>query len=250
MPHYYVINLQRSTERLSHFISSLGQAEKALTRIDAIDGRLVAEDHYEHYDIKRFIAINGRHPRPGEYGCYRSHIKAIETFAKSAHQTAVIFEDDAKVTKDGLAFCQYLDEIAPEESLIIRLTTHRKALYEPLSKTHDHYSIGQSWFGPTGSAAAYWLNKPAAHALLNHIKTGSLPFDIALEASWHHGVPSLMTKPNVFPRPTPPSSDINYDADPRYKKQAFLKRLPVLMFRISEAFKRAWQALKTRRLPF
>lgn len=249
MPHYFVINLERSTERLRNFASHPFLTADAFTRIDAVDGRAIAEDHYEDYDIERFIAKNGRHPRPGEYGCYRSHIKAIKTFVESSHQTAVICEDDAKLTQEGMDFCASLDNTAAENGLLVRLTTHRKALYEPLTQAQLGFKIGQCWFGPTGSAAAYWLNKAAAQKLLEQIRIGDVPFDIALEASWHHGVPSFITRPNVFPRPTPPSSDINYDADPRYKKRPFFKRMPVLVFRAAEIVRRILNNIKTRKVP-
>lgn len=249
LPHFYVINLERSKERWAKFAAFSAYSEERFTRIDAVDGHNIAEADYKDFDIRAFTLKNGRHPRPGEYGCYRSHIKAIETFANSPYETAVIFEDDAELSEEGIRFCATLDEKHMGNACIIRLTTHRKALYEPLDKAHNRFTIGQSWFGPTGSAAAYWLNKAAAQKLLDAISLGSLPFDIALESAWSHHVPSLITKPNVFPRPRPPSSDINYDANPKFKKHPIYKRLPVLIFRVAEIFRRAWHSLKTRSLP-
>ena len=107
---FYVINLDRSTERLELISSQLSNQKINLKRIPAIDGIELnidkeADDATCKYEMGRSI-------QPGEVGCFLSHIKALEAFISSKSDFAVILEDDAIIQSEFYirikALCNFL----------------------------------------------------------------------------------------------------------------------------------------------
>ena len=90
----YVINLARSVERMAVVRASAPATDVSLMRVEAVDGRTVPERDWVDVDIAEFHRQNGRKLLPGEYGCYRSHIHALEVFCESGEPYGVILEDD------------------------------------------------------------------------------------------------------------------------------------------------------------
>lgn len=246
MTHFYVINLNVSKDRWSKFISSPVYSNRLFTRIEAIDGRLACEENYIEFDVHKFQKYNGRHPKPGEYGCYLSHVKALRNFQDSSHSTAIILEDDIEIAEEQIEFCKYFDRLDTKKPLMVRLETNRKPAFESLLTTPAGFKIGQCWFGPTGGAAAYWINRPGVEKLLKSMTPGFLPVDVWLEQTWNHGVPTFLTKPSVFPHPTPPYSEIGQTSGKKYNKYDPMKRLPTLNYRTIQLVYRLIQCMKTR----
>ena len=95
---YYVINLDRSTDRLKSVTSQCEDQNINLERIPAYDGNTLdlkelADDAACRYEMGRSI-------QPGEVGCFLSHRKALEEFLLSGEEFAVILEDDATMSKN------------------------------------------------------------------------------------------------------------------------------------------------------
>ena len=109
MPNYFAINLVRSRERWSVLVEKAKACSIELTRVEAVDGTLVDQKDWVEFDVEKFKHCNGRPPKPGEYGCYRSHVNAIEAFLKSGDLTGVILEDDAEINTNLAPFCSFLD---------------------------------------------------------------------------------------------------------------------------------------------
>lgn len=250
MTHFFVINLERSKDRWNSFCSSEAYSNELFSRIEATDGSLIDERDYVDFDIAKFRGSNGRHPRPGEYGCYVSHLDAIKQFLESEHTSGVILEDDTVVEQEHIKFCNDLEQTFTTEPMLIRLCTHRKHLFETFFESPTKYKIGQCWVGPTGSACAYWINRSAAEKLLTNMKPGYLPFDAMLENAWIHDVPTFMTYPDVIPRPQPPYSEIGQSNDERYEKFPAHRRLSTYGYRLKNHIFRLLHSIKTRKIPF
>lgn len=77
-------------------IEAYGQGFQ-LHRIDAVNGHTATQRI--GIDDARFDAINGREMLPGEYGCYRSHLKALESFLSDGSPYGLILEDDVVLLK-------------------------------------------------------------------------------------------------------------------------------------------------------
>jgi len=95
---FYVINLDRSFERLELMSSQLSSQKIDLERISAIDGMNININ--DEADDAACRSEMGRSIQPGEVGCFLSHIKALQTFISSNSDFAVILEDDAIISSE------------------------------------------------------------------------------------------------------------------------------------------------------
>ena len=90
---YYVINLDRSPQRLSNISEQCNHHNIDFVRISAFDGSALnleklADDTACRYEIGRTI-------QQGEVGCFLSHKKALDEFLSTEAEFAIILEDDA-----------------------------------------------------------------------------------------------------------------------------------------------------------
>ena len=91
----YLINLDRSQDRLQSVMPLLSKLSLPWYRVVAVDGRAMSQSDFEEsVDLVGFQKIMGRLPGRGEVACALSHIKAWRTFLMSPYEYAVIFEDD------------------------------------------------------------------------------------------------------------------------------------------------------------
>src|ERR1700712_3774336 len=90
----YLINIDRATERLAEMRRQGVEFAIEINRVDGVDGLKVPREQWIDVDERRFLNRHGRRILPGEYGCYRSHLLALERFLSSDHDVAIIMEDD------------------------------------------------------------------------------------------------------------------------------------------------------------
>lgn len=90
----FVINLQRSPDRLANIEAQLSALKLPFTRIEAIDGKLLGVKD-SCIDPYRFRLNQGRECRAGEVGCAESHRKAWKEALKHNEPYSLILEDDA-----------------------------------------------------------------------------------------------------------------------------------------------------------
>ena len=249
-----MINLDRSVERWNNISGSARQLGIELTRIPAIDGVAVPPAEWQGFDLPAFRRANGREALSGEYGCYRSHVAALQQFLNDGSTSAVILEDDA-VLNGKLPPCLLaLEARFADRAVLVRLVVHRMTGFEQLESIPVNASgslqLGQCWFGPNGSAAAYWLTRAAAENLIKAALPGRMPFDMVLERPWEHHTPSLMFRPSILEIPKPLFSEIGSTRVPgAINKYQWYKRSGALLFRSVQLVRRLVHSAKQRRLP-
>lgn len=194
---FYVINLASSKSRWQTIADAAKASNLDINRVEALDGRLIDASQWHDVDESAFERFTGRKIMPGEYGCYRSHIIAIETFLKSDDSFAVIFEDDvvpdARTADHISAIIQELPDFD-----IVKLVNHRVSGFMLAKQTSAGDQIGRPVFGPQGSAAAYLISRQGAEKILSSNKTMRLPWDVALEQYWTYGGNVLSLKENLL----------------------------------------------------
>ncbi|WP_062227510.1 glycosyltransferase family 25 protein [Aureimonas frigidaquae] len=185
--HHYVINLDRSGDRLAAIRADAERAGIDLIRVPAVDGRAAGEaERAALLDEAGFRRDHGKRPQPGEYGCYASHLRVFETFLASDADIAVIFEDDAAPTPD---FASLRDAILSVDDWdLVKLVNYRMPRLVPQRSLPGGLKLGRAAFGPTGGSAAYMVNRTAAERLLRSLRPMTLPYDVALERGWAHGI--------------------------------------------------------------
>lgn len=169
----YVINLERSPERLSRMQTLFAQQGLTLSRITAIDAQSIADNEFER------LTTGKTWPEPltrGEVACFLSHRLALHHIAQGAEAYGAVFEDDITLSPQARFFLGDASWIAPGTD-VVKLETQGKKIWlgEGVS-VRAHFSLA-----PLKSthimAAAYIVSKQAAAALVAQMQAVPAPFD-------------------------------------------------------------------------
>ncbi|MBB5576710.1 MULTISPECIES: glycosyltransferase family 25 protein [Rhizobium] len=242
----YVINLDRSPERWERLREQAAQYGLSVTRIAAIDGSTIPERDRIDFHPRQFIYHNGRKLLAGEYGCYRSHLLALQQFVASGDKMAIIMEDDVELNQRLIPRAlAAMDSVCGAR--LVKLVNHRLVGFKPISETAECDIVGRCLHGPQGSAACYIVNRQAAKKLLITLKPMFLPYDVALERGWSTGVETFTTLENLadfspFRADTTIGKRVHY----RAVKRHFLLRATAHWFRACDQLRRWIYTVKAK----
>lgn len=241
----YAINLDRSVSRWERLSESAAAAGFALTRIAAVDGRSIAPEDRLDVAHERFPRLSGRGMRPGEYGCYRSHLKALEAIAKGDASAGIVVEDDVDFPADFMPRAEAVLAAAPFAG-VIKLLNHRVKGFRPRAVSAMGDAIGRCLHGPQGSAACYLVTRDAARHLLRSLLPMQLPYDVELERGWHTGVPTYTVGHDLATLgPLNSQTEIATREDYRATRLSSLKRIPTHLFRAGDYARRMIYTLQS-----
>ena len=242
----YVINLDQSRDRWERLCGQAVEHDLAITRIPGIDGRAISEKDRLDFHPKPFIYHNGRKLLAGEYGCYRSHLLALEQFVASGDEMAIIMEDDIELNERLIPRA-----IAAMENInsarLVKLVNHRLVGFRPIYETTAKDTVGRCMHGPQGSAACYIVNRKAAKKLLVSLKPMLLPYDVALERGWSTGVETFATLKDLADfSPHRADTTIGNRSHYRAVKRHSLLRLTAHWFRTCDQLRRWRYAISAK----
>ena len=243
----YVINLDRSPERWERLREQATLYGLSVTRIPAIDGSTIPEGDRVDFQPRQFVYHNGRKLLAGEYGCYRSHLLALQQFVTSGDKMAIIMEDDVELNERLIPRAIAAMECV-NGARLVKLVNHRLVGFKPISETAENDIVGRCMHGPQGSAACYIVNRKAAKKLLITLKPMLLPYDVALERGWSTGVETFATLENIADF-SPYRSDTTIGKRVHYRavKRHFLLRATAHWFRTCDQLHRWRYAIKVKR---
>lgn len=159
----FVINLDRSTDRLQFFIKQATAANLPFERISAIDGRKLSPAQLAQAVASdfEFQPINS-----GEIGLFLSHKLAWQRLVDSGQPHAAVFEDDVVLSPTIRDTFDAIDAQRPQFDLIKIETTLRRVVCardnRELSK-NDSLQTLLTWHGGT---AGYVISAKCAKRLL------------------------------------------------------------------------------------
>lgn len=239
----FAINLDRAEDRWQALSATAGKLR--LERIAAVDGGAIARTDWIDIDHRRFQRNHGRRMLPGEYGCYRSHLAALDAFIATGEPLGIIVEDDIELDEELPARVRSIAAGAPPFD-VIKLVNHRAYGFrrKGTSALGDHY--GRCVHGPQGSAACYAVTQEGARRLRRSLAVMWLPYDVALERGWDTGVSVLTTEKNLLAfSPLRARSSITTGRDSSYdsSKDAAIARWRTALFRAGDYVRRAVYAL-------
>ncbi|YBV98191.1 glycosyltransferase family 25 protein [Phyllobacteriaceae bacterium JZ32] len=241
----YVINLDRSQERLKAVKDSANEFGITLHRIPAVDGRSLPPSALGDLDDASFRRLHGKTVMPAEIGCYFSHLKVLEKIAGGDEPHAVIVEDDVAFIPDFLPFVEALARISGWDA--VKLVNHRTSLFRRFREVIPGYSIGRCGHGPLGSSAAYVVTREGAKKLLAALKPMRLPYDVALERGWSGNYAIFTTDRPLVTFSKEAGSTIAGRAAYAKTKLPAWKRIGTLVFRTSDYLRRmlfAWTPVR------
>lgn len=186
----YVINLDRSSDRLARISTALQDEGLAFERVPAIDASelepAIFEQVYDALENRRnYLAPLS----PQEVACFLSHRRAWQTFLNTSDAPFAIFlEDDAAPLTGGLNL-PLLHRVFAESdrAQIIKL-------YHPPTA---RIPVRRPLVPPLG-AVAQAMNRAAAQVLLGFTERFHEPVDVALQRSWDHGARITVARPLWF----------------------------------------------------
>lgn len=235
---YFGINLEKSTARWECISANAQACGIELTRVEGVDGRAVPVSDWVDVDARKFASRHGRTILPGEYGCYRSHLRALQIAYNSGAPYAVIVEDDVLFDQSTRLLVQSITDTDLNFD-VVKLVSHRTRGFVVHAHTKLGIKIGRTIHGPQGSAAAYVVSREGAMKLYTHLHIMDLPWDIALERYWDNGINFYSTLDNIVRfSPNSFASEISNGSAYRETKLPIWKRIPAALFRSRDYFHR------------
>lgn len=185
-PLYYLINLNRSPDRLAITGTHLRDRGISFSRIEAVDGQAIKLP-LAGIDPDLYRRCHGRNLRLGEVGCYLSHLRAMSAFLASPHRYCVIFEDDVEFESDAASTIRDLVQKNLCDFDVVRLQMRRKGLALTAEKLDGKHELRLMLTRVTGSMA-YIINRTAAQRYLERLLPLEVPYDHAFDRGLHLGL--------------------------------------------------------------
>lgn len=188
-PAIFVINLDRSTDRWERVSRSAKPLD--IRRVRGIPGEAIPRAEWRHVAPLRFELSHGRVILPGEYGCYQSHLRALEIVRDENLPSAIVAEDDVVLPSDLPERAAALLDASSAD--VMKLVSHRVRSFIRRGVSGSGDEFGRCVHGPMGSAACYAVTNRGARQLAERLRTMWLPWDIALERGWDTGATTFTT---------------------------------------------------------
>jgi glycosyl transferase family 25 len=182
----YVINLDRSPDRMERIGHELAAQGIAHERHAAVDGRSLDLSAEADFDGEGYARSHGKKVVPNEVGCYLSHMAVMKRFLQTAHEHCLVLEDDAQLSNDFSAVVQQVLG-SPANGDLTLLYGNRRHVALALSELPCHRKMVGYWGKQTG-AVAYLVNRKAAEAFVRHMLPMRLPLDHAFSQVWTMGI--------------------------------------------------------------
>lgn len=171
----YLINLDRSTDRLKAITSVLNELTIPFERVSAVDASQIENE--ELYSTTHSPSLN--YPRllsKGEIACFLSHRKCWQKLLDSNEKWAVILEDNCEFSISSAKYLKSLDWIPRECKLIHFSYTVNELFYRDEIRVQDNILIKTECSSPMGTSA-YAISREAAKRALELSQTISEPVD-------------------------------------------------------------------------
>jgi glycosyl transferase, family 25 len=183
----FVVNLDRSPDRLARISAQLQQADIEFTRLAAVDGAKIDWRSPDLLDMPSYHRHHGKEPTAGEVGCFVSHVRLMRAFLDGPHDACLVLEDDAIVPAD---FREVVDALmaSPACGDMTMLYGNRPGLAVKTASLGDGRHDVVGYFGKQTGTVAYLINRRAAQAYVDHLMPMRLPIDHAFGQPWAFGI--------------------------------------------------------------
>lgn len=176
MPPIFVINLDRSTERLAQTKELLDAQGLIFTRVPAVDGRSLCEDGWQVYDEPAALAYLGRQLNGGEVGCYLSHLDAAQKFLDRGEPYGIVLEDDMEIdpnSEEVIRKALHWLEAHEEKWDLINIGAQRSKIttvLAPITANGSEYSLMRAHYFPMRATGLLWSRSGAEKFVAQHTK--------------------------------------------------------------------------------
>jgi glycosyl transferase family 25 len=193
----YILNLDRSPERLQYVLPQIKKLGIPYERISSVDGKNIEKEKIASIvDFDAYKNYFKMLPELGTIGCSLSHEKVWKQLLASDNEFALVFEDDIQFSTEAL-------------SQTIASLVDRKSRWDIVSfeLKHRGFPVTIEKFSPENSlvfyltdvkhSGAYIINRKAAHKLLQKFYPIKMPLDHYFTRSWEFGIRFCGVEPRI-----------------------------------------------------
>jgi glycosyl transferase, family 25 len=184
----FLINLDRSPDRLAHMHAQAREADIEFERVSGIDGRTL---------VQPFLGSTfADYLSPGERGCYASHLLCCQMIMEQAVPHAMILEDDCDLGPHTRAVAESAVAQAPQGWDFIQLMrTSRHAMWPVAELPHGHQLVRFSR-RPPYSAVGYLMSSGGARKFAQP-RHRTVPNDSDVRRQWTFKFDVLGVTPGI-----------------------------------------------------
>lgn len=245
----FLINLDRSPERLDMQQKQFDERGLTFTRIPAVDGSTIDPSKEPGFDNLGYRRRHGKTPNANEIGCYLAHMRAIDAFMHCGAEFGIILEDDGALM-DG--FEDVIEALTAKPKLwdVVKLNRRHNGLPVRCAKLTDTHAL-VSYFSKQAGAVGYLLNRKAGARYQQKMLPMQVPYDHAFDRGHALGLNILGVVPPVVDHVLEMPTTIAYapkdrvtEAPPQAsRKLPFVKRFSTFAYRTNETVLRFARAL-------
>ena len=177
----YLLNLDRSPDRLARAGSALRAAGLDPVRVPGVDGATLTDEQRALADPRATRRVTGRALSDGEVGCYLGHLRALRGMLEDGASHALVCEDDVRPDPFLGELCQVLTERGGGWMVAI-LANPARRLFTPAGEVEAQgrrFAIRRAHYPPMNAWANLWTRAGAEEMLCD--------FSHPLEP-WDHAV--------------------------------------------------------------
>lgn len=195
--HVYLLNLDKSTDRLASIkplIESLGYP---YTRIPAVYGKELSQEYRDSVtNPTKYKLLMHNEIGAGTIGCYLSHINIWKKFLQSKHSYALIFEDDVEFEPNKLRKLIDLLMLQSQEWDLVNIDVNRHGFAKPVMQLSGLFRLVK-FRVRVGNTSCYLINRKAAIELVKRALPISMPVDHYMMRPWEFGIKIRGVTPQI-----------------------------------------------------
>jgi glycosyl transferase family 25 len=241
----FVVNLDKSTQRLAKMSKRLEQLDLPFTRVSAVYGASLTNDELNrHYSSALNKRVYRRPLAAAEIGCYLSHRNIWQTIVDDNLSMALILEDDAELGAQLPAALSAIENLGRPWDVI---KLYEPQIKKPLARSiplNQDFSLCQYKKIPSTSTG-YMVSLAGASKLLGAREMFGRPVDDDIQFYWEYSGEVYGVKPYpIFIADSSLESTIGPDGQTRSRKSLAgtlrgpLLRLGYEILRIYHNFRR------------
>ncbi|HAZ95553.1 MAG TPA: glycosyl transferase family 25 [Porticoccaceae bacterium] len=244
----FVVNLDKSTQRLAEISKRLEQLDLPFTRVSAVYGASLTDDELNrHYNSALNKRVYRRPLAAAEIGCYLSHRNIWQTIVDDNLSMALILEDDAELGAQLPAALSAIENLGRPWDVI---KLYEPQIKKPLARSiplNQDFSLCQYKKIPSTSTG-YVVSLAGASKLLGAREMFGRPVDDDVQFYWEYSGEVYGVKPYpIFIADSSLESTIGPDGQTRSRKSlAGTLRGPLL--RLGYEFLRIYHNFRRQKL--
>lgn len=201
-----LINLPGSTARLADAQRQFAAAGLGFERIDAVDGRRMAQEEVDALCPDNSDSFYSPLTR-GEVGCYLSHLEALRTMVRRGMPAAVVFEDDFRLLPGFVPCLRELLALGDGLPDLVKMYGARRR-GQVMRRLGCGAALVRSSSPPICSTCTLWTQR-GARKMLAASSSLRRPVDVQLKHWWEEDLDILWLAPPAVeesPEHTPAST--------------------------------------------